>query len=32
MLDLLAIALTILFFFVAAAFIRGCEKLEREED
>jgi hypothetical protein len=30
--DLLAIALTIVFFAVAAAFTRGCEKLEREKD
>jgi hypothetical protein len=32
MFDLLAIVLTVLFFAVAAAFTRGCEKLEREKD
>jgi hypothetical protein len=32
MLDLLAVVLTVVFFAVAAAFTRGCEKLERERD
>ena len=31
MLDVLFIVLTIAFFAVAAAFTRGCEKLELEE-
>lgn len=32
MLDLLSVALTLLFFAIAALFVRGCEALEREED
>jgi hypothetical protein len=32
MLDVLVIALTVLFFVVAAAFTRGCAKLGREKD
>ncbi len=32
MLDLLAIVLTVLFFALAAAFARGCEGLEHEEE
>ncbi len=32
MLDLFVVSLVILFFVVAAAFTRGCEKLEREKD
>ena len=31
MLDALFVALTILFFAVSAAFVRGCAKLEEEE-
>ena len=29
--DFLSVGLTLLFFIVAAAFVRGCEKLESEE-
>jgi hypothetical protein len=32
MFDLICIAAIILFFVVGAAFTRGCEKLEKEED
>ena len=32
MFDLLCLVLIVLFFFGAAAFTRGCEALEREED
>ena len=32
MLDLLCVALTIGFFLVARALVRGCETLEREDD
>ena len=32
MLDLLCVGLTLLFFAIAARFVRGCESLEREED
>jgi len=32
MLDLLCLGLTVLFFAVAALFVRGCEALESEED
>lgn len=32
MLDLLCLGLTVLFFAVAALFVRGCEALEREEE
>lgn len=32
MLDLICVALTLAFFAVAAAFVRGCEALEREAD
>ena len=32
MFDLLCVALVLLFFVVAAAFTRGCEMLEREDD
>jgi hypothetical protein len=32
MFDLLSVALTLLFFVVAALFVRGCEALEKEED
>ena len=32
MFDLLCLVLIVAFFFVAAAFARGCEALEREED
>jgi hypothetical protein len=32
MFDLLCLVLIVLFFFGAAAFARGCESLEREED
>jgi hypothetical protein len=31
MLDLFFVVLTILFFAVAAAFVRGCARLEEEE-
>jgi len=31
MLDALCIGLTIIFFLVSAALVRGCEKLENEE-
>ena len=30
--DLFCLALIVVFFFVAAAFTRGCEALEKEED
>jgi len=32
MFDLFCLVLCVLFFFVAAAFTRGCEKLQREDD
>ena len=32
MFDLLCVALVVLFFVVTAAFVRGCELLEREDD
>ncbi len=32
MFDLTCVGLTILFFAVAAWFVRGCEALEKEED
>lgn len=32
MFDLLCFGLTVLFFAVAALFVRGCEALEKEED
>jgi len=32
MFDLLCVGITLLFFAVAAAFVRGCEALEKEED
>jgi hypothetical protein len=32
MFDLLCLAVIIVFFAVGAAFIRGCEKLENEEE
>jgi hypothetical protein len=32
MLDLLCVGLTLLFFAIAALFVRACEALEREED
>jgi hypothetical protein len=32
MLDLLCVGLTLLFFAIAALFVRGCEALEHEED
>jgi hypothetical protein len=32
MLDLLCVGLAVLFFAVAALFVRGCEALESEED
>lgn len=31
MLDLIFVALTIVFFLLALAYVRGCEKLQREE-
>ena len=31
MFDLLCVAVIIVFFAVGAAFVRGCERLEREE-
>jgi hypothetical protein len=32
MFDLICIGLSVLFFAVAALFVRGCEALEKEED
>jgi hypothetical protein len=32
MFDLFCVGLTLLFFAVAAAFVRACETLEKEED
>ena len=32
MFDLFCVGLTVLFFAVAASFVRGCEALEKEED
>jgi hypothetical protein len=32
MFDLLCVAITLLFFAVAVAYVRGCETLEREDD
>jgi len=32
MFDLLCIAITLVFFAVAVAFVRGCETLEKEGD
>jgi len=32
MFDLICIGLSVLFFAVAALFVRGCEMLEKEED
>ena len=32
MFDLLCVAITLLFFAVAVAYVRGCEALEREDD
>jgi hypothetical protein len=32
MFDLFCLALAVLFFAVAALFVRGCEALEKEED
>ncbi len=30
--DILAVVLAVLFFVVSAAFVRGCEKLEKPEE
>jgi hypothetical protein len=32
MFDLFCVAITLLFFAAALAFVRGCEALEREDD
>jgi hypothetical protein len=32
MFDLLCVVITLLFFAVAVAYVRGCEALEREDD
>ena len=32
MFDVLCVGITLLFFAVAVAFVRGCEALEKEED
>jgi len=32
MFDIVCVAVTLVFFAVAVAFVRGCEALEREED
>jgi hypothetical protein len=32
MFDLFSLVVIVLFFAVGAAFVRGCEKLEREEE